>query len=152
MSDVPILQTVVIALRNLNPRDIETIEVLRTIATTAIYGVQGGNGVIIVTTKRGGITADMIEKDAPGVANYSPKGYYMVREFYSPQYDDPKTNANMADLRSTIFWKSSIVSDKDGKASFDFFNADSKGTYRVVIEGIDGEGNLGRQIYRYKVE
>lgn len=33
-----------------------------------------------------------------------------------------------------------------------FFNAGSKGTYRVVIEGIDGDGNLGRQVYRYKVE
>ena len=36
----------------LNPADIETIEVLRDPSSIAIFGLQGGNGVIIVTTKR----------------------------------------------------------------------------------------------------
>jgi uncharacterized protein YfaS (alpha-2-macroglobulin family) len=92
------------------------------------------------------------ERYAPGVITYTPKGYYKAREFYSPQYDNPKTNQKMADLRSTIYWNPNIITDKDGKASFEYFNADSKGTYRVVVEGIDADGNLGRQVYRYKVE
>ena len=75
-----------------------------------------------------------------------------AREFYSPQYDNPHTNQKMADLRSTIYWNPNIITDKDGKASFSYFNADGKGTYRVVIEGIDADGNLGRQVFRYKVE
>ena len=37
----------------LNPNDIETIDVLKDASATAIYGVRGSNGVIIVTTKRG---------------------------------------------------------------------------------------------------
>ncbi|WP_291789444.1 SusC/RagA family TonB-linked outer membrane protein [Cecembia sp.] len=37
----------------LNPNEIESIEVLRDAASTAIYGNQGGNGVILVTTKKG---------------------------------------------------------------------------------------------------
>jgi TonB-linked SusC/RagA family outer membrane protein len=36
----------------LNPNDIESIEVLRDPSSIAIFGLQGGNGVIIVTTKR----------------------------------------------------------------------------------------------------
>jgi TonB-linked SusC/RagA family outer membrane protein len=36
----------------LNPGDIENIEVLRDPSSIAIFGLQGGNGVIIVTTKR----------------------------------------------------------------------------------------------------
>lgn len=36
----------------LNPTDIESIEVLRDPSSIAIFGLQGGNGVIIVTTKR----------------------------------------------------------------------------------------------------
>lgn len=36
----------------LNPADIESIEVLRDPSSIAIFGLQGGNGVIIVTTKR----------------------------------------------------------------------------------------------------
>ena len=37
----------------LNPQDIESIEILKDASATAIYGAQGGNGVILVTTKRG---------------------------------------------------------------------------------------------------
>ncbi len=38
---------------SLNPTDVETISVLKDAAATAIYGVNGGNGVILVTTKTG---------------------------------------------------------------------------------------------------
>ncbi len=40
-------------LNSLNPADVESISVLKDAATAAIYGVSGGNGVIIVTTKGG---------------------------------------------------------------------------------------------------
>ncbi|WP_299895100.1 TonB-dependent receptor [uncultured Aquimarina sp.] len=40
-------------LSGLNPNDIETISVLKDASTTAVYGAQGSNGVIVVTTKRG---------------------------------------------------------------------------------------------------
>ncbi len=40
-------------LNSINPTDIESINVLKDAATTAIYGVKGGNGVILVTTKSG---------------------------------------------------------------------------------------------------
>jgi TonB-dependent SusC/RagA subfamily outer membrane receptor len=38
---------------SINAADIETINVLKDAAATAIYGVKGGNGVIVVTTKSG---------------------------------------------------------------------------------------------------
>jgi len=41
------------ALSDLNPNDIESIEVLKDAASAAIYGSRGANGVIIVTTKKG---------------------------------------------------------------------------------------------------
>ena len=37
----------------LNPADIESIEVLKDVSATAIYGTRGANGVIIITTKKG---------------------------------------------------------------------------------------------------
>lgn len=40
------------ALTGINPQDIQKIEVLKDIGSTAIYGVQGANGVILITTKR----------------------------------------------------------------------------------------------------
>ncbi|MBQ3260650.1 MAG: SusC/RagA family TonB-linked outer membrane protein, partial [Alistipes sp.] len=38
---------------DINPADIESISVLKDASSTAIYGAQGSNGVIIVTTKKG---------------------------------------------------------------------------------------------------
>lgn len=40
-------------MNDLNPSDIETIDVLKDASATAIYGSRGANGVVIVTTKRG---------------------------------------------------------------------------------------------------
>ncbi len=52
---------------NLNPDDIESITILKDAASAAIYGSRAANGVVLVTTKRGG--------DVEGVTfNYN--GYY----------------------------------------------------------------------------
>ncbi|WP_246269455.1 SusC/RagA family TonB-linked outer membrane protein [Pedobacter panaciterrae] len=37
----------------INPSDIESFEILKDVASAAIYGARGANGVIIITTKRG---------------------------------------------------------------------------------------------------
>jgi TonB-linked SusC/RagA family outer membrane protein len=47
---------------SLNPNDIETMTILKDAASTAIYGSQGANGVIVVTTKKG--TADKLTINA----------------------------------------------------------------------------------------
>lgn len=40
-------------IESLNPRDIESIDILKDASATAIYGSRGANGVVIVTTKQG---------------------------------------------------------------------------------------------------
>ena len=40
-------------MRNVNPRDIASMEVLKDASSAAIYGARGGNGVIVITTKSG---------------------------------------------------------------------------------------------------
>lgn len=42
------------ALVGINPADIAKIEVLKDIGSTSMYGGRGANGVIVITTKRGG--------------------------------------------------------------------------------------------------
>ncbi len=42
-------------LATINPNDIESIEVLKDVSATAIYGSRGANGVILITTKKGKI-------------------------------------------------------------------------------------------------
>ena len=38
---------------NLDPNEIENITILKDASATAVYGVRGANGVILITTKRG---------------------------------------------------------------------------------------------------
>ncbi len=40
-------------IETINPRDIESIDILKDASSTAIYGSRGANGVVLVTTKRG---------------------------------------------------------------------------------------------------
>ena len=40
-------------LATINPNDIESVEVLKDVSATAIYGSRGANGVILITTKQG---------------------------------------------------------------------------------------------------
>lgn len=135
---------------------ISSIEVLRSVQYLGIYGSRGSAGVLVITTKHGGQETFGVEgsmADPNVINNYMPKGYYRALTFYSPRYDSPQPVKKAADLRSTIYWNPFVETDKNGNATVDFFNADTKGTYRVVIEGVDYKnGTLGRQVYRYKVE
>jgi hypothetical protein len=130
------------------PEVIESVEILISNSLVSVYGSEAHGGAILINTIKGGNYV----ATSPNIVTYTAKGYYKAREFYSPAYDDPKTNQQIADLRSTIYWNPDVATDKDGSACFDYFNSDGKGTYRLVIEGIDENGNLARQVYRYKVE
>ena len=48
-------------LANLNPNEIESVEILKDASSTAIYGSRGANGVVLITTKRGKKGMDRIE-------------------------------------------------------------------------------------------
>ncbi|MET3980731.1 TonB-linked SusC/RagA family outer membrane protein [Mucilaginibacter sp. UYP25] len=49
---------------NINPNDIESISVLKDAGAAAIYGISGGNGVVVVTTKKGKQGKTVISYDA----------------------------------------------------------------------------------------
>ncbi len=135
---------------SVNPRDVETIEVLKSGSNTAIYGLNGIGGVLIITTKKGQQNLSY-RSYSPGIISYNPQGLYKAREFYSPNYDDPDINPKIADLRTTIFWDPFITTDTSGNASVTYFNADLPANYRIIIEGVSPNGKLGRAVYRYQV-
>jgi TonB-linked SusC/RagA family outer membrane protein len=49
---------------NINPADIETIEILKDAASTSIYGARAANGVVLITTKRGKVGKPQIQLDS----------------------------------------------------------------------------------------
>jgi hypothetical protein len=134
------------------PSSVETIEILK-YANAGVYGVQGGAGVMIITTKQSMGIADAVGKEmSPGIFEVVPNGYYKAKEFYVPAYDAAQAASTLPDTRTTIYWKPDVTPDADGNAVFNFTNADGAGYYRVVVEGMDAKGNLGHQVYRYKVQ
>lgn len=52
-SPLVIIDGVIGALDAVNPQDVETVSVLKDAASASIYGSQAGNGVILITTKKG---------------------------------------------------------------------------------------------------
>ncbi|PAP78420.1 SusC/RagA family TonB-linked outer membrane protein [Rubrivirga marina] len=52
------------AVTNLSPSDIESVDILKDAAATAIYGSRGANGVVMITTKRGRATRSTITLDS----------------------------------------------------------------------------------------
>lgn len=133
-------------LSSISSFDVASIEVLRSIGNTAIYGSMGGGGLIVITTRRG----DEPRKYAanlytPGIATISPKGYAVVREFYSPDYGVAQKNPNMADLRTTVYWKPDLVTDEKGETTASFYTADEAGRYQIIVEGMDLNGRMGHK-------
>lgn len=61
----------------LNPNDIESIEVLKDASSAAIYGARGANGVILVTTKRGGNTGKRAQISYAGSMSVGTMAKYL---------------------------------------------------------------------------
>src|SRR3546814_15142318 len=61
------------ALSMISPSDVETVEVLRGIGNTAIYGSRGGGGVLIITTKRGDSGGSNRDLYTPGIVTQDRK-------------------------------------------------------------------------------
>jgi len=145
-------------LATLDANNIESIEIFLKDELGLINSAYGTNGAIVVNMKKMETTKisyqqlkDMIPQR--NEVSVNPKGYAAIRTFYIPRYNGPKETQNTkTDTRSTIYWNPNVTTDKTGAAELDYFNADGQGTYRVIIEGIDKDGNIGRQLYRYTVK
>lgn len=81
------------SISNLNPSDIESIQVLKDASTAAIYGSQGSNGVIMVTTKKGAIGAVKITLDAYAGNQWTDKRFDVMN---TAQYKEYATSGAFA--------------------------------------------------------
>jgi hypothetical protein len=146
-------------INNINPADIESIEVYLKDGVAGLMRFYDCNGIISITTKTHSFdtavkpNTDLSLLGSASQVTLNPKGFYKTRIFYSPKYNNPQNMpAQGTDLRTTIYWNPNILTDKNGNATFDYYNADGRGTYKAIVEGIDNDGNIGRYILRYKVK
>ena len=61
---------------DINPEDIESVSVLKGATAAALYGSRAGNGVILITTKKGGKGQEKIGVSYSGKFTWSPIAYF----------------------------------------------------------------------------
>jgi hypothetical protein len=145
-------------LSGLNPGEIESVEVFLKDELGLVNSANQSNGALVVNMKKiesTKISLSDLKSMIPQRNDLTlyPKGYNAIRIFYLPRYTGPReTQTNQIDTRSTIYWNPNVNTDNTGAATVEYFNADGTGTYRCIIEGIDKDGNIGRQLFRYTVK
>ncbi|MEO0873497.1 MAG: TonB-dependent receptor plug domain-containing protein, partial [Bacteroidota bacterium] len=89
---------------NLNPDDIASIEVLKDAAATAIYGAQGGNGVILITTKSGAYeAAPQVQLDySAGFSEASRRYDLLTGQEYASLWNEAAANGGITGFTYTV--------------------------------------------------
>ncbi len=148
--DEPSLNSITIA-------EIEGIEIFLRDDLGTVRNIYQNDGVVSIITKKEKkqprMTAAQIEAMLPksNVVELHPLGYVKQRAFYTPKYATPESK-NTNDYRTTVYWNPEIRVDKNGEIDLEFYNADGTGKYKVVVEGNDVQGNVGRKVYYYNVK
>lgn len=101
-------------INNINPSDIESIDILKDASATAIYGSRGANGVVIVTTKRGktgrftlnyntSLTTQKIHEFAPNFSGGDFVEYRRWAKYYSNTATFPRGDQPTQENDAAIF-------------------------------------------------
>lgn len=108
-------------MEKLDPATVESISVLKDASAAAMYGAKSGNGVIVITTKRG----------AAGKVSVGYNGYYGVQQpLYLPEFVDAGTYMeyhNVASVNSNsapIYSETMIQTTRDGSDPINFPDTD----------------------------
>lgn len=128
---------------NVSSHDIESVEFLKTAAYAGMYGIRGGGGVILVTTKRGTYNSSTIN------SRVAPNSLTFNLPFVQQASFEDKTIKKNG---STIFWSNKLSSDSEGKMKVSFTNGITPGNYKITIEGVSIDGELCRQVFRYRID
>lgn len=77
------------------------------------------------------------------------KGYYEEKTFYNPVND--QQDVLLPDYRNTLLWVPSTITDINGEATIEFICSDINSGFSGVIEGISGDGLLGKTTFQLQV-
>jgi len=117
---------------------LDRIDVLKSVSSTVIFGLQGFDGVINLITKAGGVSDDY--KPVEYSAKLKISGYNDSRIFYSPKHL-PDSNSDLnPDLRSTLYWNPDINLDGTNETILNYYNGDNSSLIRIIAEGITTTG------------
>ena len=136
---------------DINPEDVESVSVLKGPTAAALYGSRAGNGVILITTKKGGRADGKIGVTYSGKFTWSPVSYYLDLQDTWGQGDNGEVgttseNSWGARLNSSTmvpaWWDSSVQVPYMGtKNPFtEYYRTGNMQSNNVTIQG-GNEGN-----------
>lgn len=144
LDGVPILD--VDDIMRMNPLEIRKLEVVK---RAYFLGQASFDGIVSFTTYAGNLGG--MQLDARGLSlNYD--GLQLKRKFFAPDYSTDQIADRMPDQRYLLHWEPEITTDTSGSATIEFYTSDVAGLYRIVVEGIDGNGYAGSQTYTFTVK
>jgi len=85
-------------INNLNPNDIESVEILKDASATAIYGARGANGVILITTRKGAIGKPVVNYSV----NYGTQSLSHKLDLLNPNQFAQKVDDYAASQNGTV--------------------------------------------------
>ena len=141
------------ALLSIEPANIESIHVLKGAAASSLFGSNGSNGVVIINTIDDNFNAYYGSKllNNKRFKNYTAETFihyksktFVSKEFYMPVYNGKESVNNRDDFRETIYWNPVIQTDRNGDASFEFYNSDVISSFIITTEGVGSNGLIGR--------
>lgn len=141
----------------IDPNDIASMEVLKDAASAAIYGAEAGNGVVLVTTKKGAAGKGKLTYDfqyswqtlanVPKVLNaeqyidYMTEGSILSRDFLLSNWDGA-TNTSWTD----VAFETSTMQ----KHNVAFTNGNEQGNYYLSLSYLDNDGIVKGDADTYK--
>jgi hypothetical protein len=133
-------QTPMDMVQTMSVNDVAMIKVFRPPFFGSAGG--GGGGAIAIYTKKGNDSQHGNDTNVKGLESTILGGYSRFKEFYNPDYEkDP--NVSTPDIRTTLYWNPYITTNKQSpRVRIEFFNNDVTKKYRVVLEGVNGEGKM----------
>ena len=124
--------------RSMNVDDVAKIEAFKG-PSAALFGLRGGNGVILIYTKTG--TVSNQPKKVFHSINEEIDGFYSARMFYSPNPEEVKEEwGDKSAVRNTIYWNPYIHPNAVGNARETFYNSAIPTKAKVTLEGITATG------------
>ena len=144
----------------LNPSDIESIEVLKDVSATAIYGTRGANGVIIITTKKGSHGKNNISYNASfGWSTISKKLKFMDAwqwtDIWNEMYDNGEVGYRLEEPTQSYDWQdAALQTGFTQEHQLSFVGGDEISRYSISGSYKNQEGiilNTGLQRYAGRV-
>ncbi len=139
------------ALGDINPNDIENIEVLKDGSATAIFGSRAANGVIMITTKKGSKSGAMkVNYDATFGFTSPFKTYDLLNNAQFVEIaNEKRTNANLTGWAApgdgqTYDWQRLVMRDNTptSQHNLSFSGGTAKSTYFFSLNYSDQKGIL----------